>query len=33
MPDPPRYYSTASRKPRVAPGDLPFAIGVTAGPG
>jgi hypothetical protein len=32
MPDPPRYYSNASRKPRVAPEDLPFAIGVTAAP-
>jgi hypothetical protein len=32
VPDPPRYHSNASRKPRVAPGDLPSAIGVAAGP-
>jgi hypothetical protein len=30
MPDPPRYHSNASRRPRVAPGELPCAIGVTA---
>ena len=32
MPDPPRFYSTASLKPRVGPDELPCAIGVTAGP-
>ena len=29
---PPHYHSNACRKPRVAPGELPGAIGIAAGP-